>query len=106
MIVSVGTGVNVKVNVGDGVNVSVEGMGGTVSVREILVNVWVAAAGCEAEALGAPPVVETLHEVVVKRINGMKKYRLLFTILLLYYRLVFQFLNVCAKSEIAFQHLA
>ena len=106
MIVSVGIGVNVKVNVGNGVNASVDGMGRTVSVRGILVNVWVAAAGCEAEAVGAPPVVETLHEIVVKRINRMKKYRLLFIILLLYYRLVFQFLNVCAKSGIAYQHLA
>ena len=71
-IVSVGIGVNVNVNAEDGVNVSVEGMGITVSVKGALVNVWVAAAGCEAEAVGAPPVVEMLQEVVVK-MNKMKK---------------------------------
>ena len=106
MTVSVGIGVKVNVNVGEGVNISVGEMGITVSVKELLVDVWVAAAGCEAEVVGAPPVVETLHEIVVKRINGMKKYRLLFIILLLYYRLVFQFLNVCTKSGIASQRPA
>ena len=75
VIVSVG-----GVNVGDGVNVSVEGMEITVSVKGTLVNVWVAAAGCEAEAVGAPAVVKMLQEVVVK-MNTMKKYIFLFFIL-------------------------
>lgn len=94
MIVSVG------MNVGDGVNVSVEGMEITVPVKGTLVNVRVATAGCDAEALGVCPFVETLHEISIKRNNEIKKYRLLFFILLLYYRLVFQFLNVCKVSRI------
>ncbi len=70
--VSVGNGVNVV----EGVNVSVAVW---VSVEETVVDV-LTSAGCEVASVGLGPVVETLHEIVV-RISKMMKYRLLFFIL-------------------------
>ncbi len=60
------------VKVGEGINVSVAGMGVNVSVKETPVEVWVAEAGCEAEAVGFVSPVDMLHEAVVS-INKLKK---------------------------------
>ena len=97
MDVSVGVGVNV----GEGVKVSVAGIAVLVSVEETLVDV-LTSAGSEAIPVGLCPVLETLHETVV-RIHKMMKYRLLLFILLLYYCLTVELSTIFPPSRIIFQ---